>query len=45
MWPTTMGESFSAINRLEFGCIIGESDRLFKWPTKIGWNLGAILVN
>jgi hypothetical protein len=27
------------------GCNIGESDRVCKWPTEMGVNLGAILVN
>jgi hypothetical protein len=32
-------------NGCDFGCNICESDRVCKWPTEMGLNLGAILVN
>jgi hypothetical protein len=40
-----MGIIMAHQNRWVFGCNIGESERVFKWPTEMGMNLGVILVN
>jgi hypothetical protein len=32
-------------NGYEFGCNVGESDDVLQWPTEMGGDLGAILVN